>query len=197
MVSAYILGSIPTSYLMGKIKGIDVRKAGSGNVGATNVLRTVGKLPALITLIVDILKGVLAVTFIATYFYNDNAIITIEMYRTLLGLCAVCGHNWSFFLKFKGGKGVATSCGVLGILMPKAMIAAVIIFFITLAFTKYVSLASLHLVVALPVVAALMGDRLENVLLAITICIIISYKHKSNIKRLLAGNENKIGAHKN
>jgi len=192
-VAAYIIGSVPTSFLMGKIKGVDVRRKGSGNVGATNVLRTVGKLPAVITLIVDILKGVLAVTVIASYFYKTDAPINHELYLALLGLCVIAGHNWTVFLRFKGGKGVATSCGVFAILLPKAMIVAFIVFLITISLTKYVSLASLHLVITVPIIAAMTGESLEYTLLAVTICVIISYRHKNNIKRLLTGKENKIG----
>ncbi len=191
--AAYLIGSFPTSFIMGKFKGIDVRKEGSGNVGATNVLRTVGKLPALITLVIDILKGAVAVTCVAAFFYKETSSAGYELYRALLGLAVVAGHNWTIFLRFKGGKGVATSCGVLGVLMPKVMMIAILIFLITVAVTKYVSLASLHLAVTAPIIAALSGEPLEYTLLAVTICLIISYRHKDNIKRLLAGTEKRIG----
>ena len=196
IVTAYVIGSIPTSYLMGRFKGIDVRKKGSGNVGATNVLRTVGKLPALIVLIVDILKGVLAVTLIASFFYNQDMPVNFNVLRALLGISVIVGHNWSVFLKLKGGKGVATSCGVLLVLLPEAAAIAILVFLLVLAITKYVSLGSILLSITVPVVAALMGKELEFILLSVTICILISYRHKSNIKRLLAGTENKVGGKK-
>lgn len=194
--TAYIIGSIPTSLLAGRLKGIDVRKEGSGNVGATNVLRTVGKLPAFIVLIVDVLKGVVVVTFIASFFYNSEVPVNFNLFRALLGISAIAGHNWSIFLKFKGGKGVATSLGVLMILLPEAVTAAVIVFLITLLLTRYVSLGSILLSITVPIAAALMGKDIEFTLLAVTVCILISYRHKGNIKRLLIGKENKIGSKK-
>lgn len=196
IAAAYVMGSIPTSYLMGRFKGIDVRKKGSGNVGATNVLRTVGKLPALIVLIVDILKGVLAVTLIASFFYNQEMPVNFNVLRALLGISVIVGHNWSVFLKLKGGKGVATSCGVFLVLLPEAAAVAILVFLLVLAITKYVSLGSILLSITVPVVAALMGKELEFILLSVTICILISYRHKSNIKRLLTGTENKVGGKK-
>ena len=111
-------------------------------------------------------------------------------------MSAVAGHNWSVFLKFKGGKGVATSLGVLMILLPKATAVAVGVFLVTLLLTKYVSLGSVLLSITVPLVAALMGSEAEFIILAVTICILISYRHKSNIKRLLMGKENKIGGRK-
>jgi len=170
-----------------------VRKEGSGNVGATNVLRAVGKLPAVIALIIDIAKGVIAVTLLVSFFFVPEGPITFNAFRALLGLSAVIGHNWSIFLKFKGGKGVATACGVLIILLPKAMAIAALVFLITIWLTKYVSLGSILLLLTVPIAAALLSSDVELVLLAITLCILISYKHKANIKRILAGTENKLG----
>ena len=193
LILAYLIGSIPTSYLIGRTRGIDVRKQGSGNIGATNVLRVVGKLPAVITLIVDISKGVIAVTVIALFFYRQNMPISLNGLKALLGLSAIVGHNWSIFLKFKGGKGVATSIGVLIILVPKAAVIGIGVFVITLLITKYVSLASIFLAVTVPIVAALTGREIGYVLLAVTLCILITYRHKDNIKRLLVGTENKMG----
>lgn len=193
IIASYLIGSIPTSFLIGKARGIDVRKEGSGNVGATNVLRAVGKLPAVIALIIDIAKGVIAVTLLVSFFFVPEGPITFNAFRALLGLSAVIGHNWSIFLKFKGGKGVATACGVLIILLPKAMAIAALVFLITIWLTKYVSLGSILLLLTVPIAAALLSSDVELVLLAITLCILISYKHKANIKRILAGTENKLG----
>ena len=193
VLAAYVIGSVPTSFLVGKLKGIDVRRVGSGNVGATNVLRSVGKLPALFTLLVDILKGVIPVTLVAGLFFSQSTPVSSGVFRVLLGLGAVLGHSWSIFLKFKGGKGVATSCGVLGALLPKETAIAVAVFFIVLWLTKYVSLGSILLSLTVPIIAALSGRDIELVILAVTLCILITYRHKPNIKRLLSGTENEIG----
>ena len=194
MAAAYLIGSIPTSYLIGKTKGIDVRKKGSGNVGATNVLRVVGKSEAVITLVADVLKGVIAVTLLAGVFYAKDAPAGFKALRALLGLSVVAGHNWSIFLKFQGGKGVATSCGVLGVLLPAPMAIGAFVFIASLLLTKYVSLSSILLALTVPIAAALSGSDIEFVALAVTLCILISYRHKSNIKRFLIGTENKIGS---
>lgn len=196
VIAAYIIGSIPTSYLVGRAKGVDVRKEGSGNVGTTNVLRLAGKLPALIVLIVDILKGVIPVTLIASLFYNRNMPIDFGVFSVLLGISTIAGHNWSIFLRLKGGKGVATSCGVFMVLLPEAMAIAALVFLITLLLTKYVSLGSILLSITVPIVTALMGKEIELILLSVTICILIGCRHKDNIKRLLMGTENKIGSSK-
>jgi acyl phosphate:glycerol-3-phosphate acyltransferase len=193
LMTAYLIGSIPTSYLIGRLKGVDVRKHGSGNVGATNVLRVMGKLPALITLIADIGKGVLAVTLIAVFFYQKNTLITFSVFRALLGLAVIIGHVWPVFLKFKGGKGVATFIGVFMIIFPVGLLIGLITWLITLWLTKYVSLGSILLVVTVSIIAAGSAARFEIVILSVTSCIIICYKHKCNINRLLSGEEHKVG----
>lgn len=193
IITAYLIGSIPTSYLIGKIKGVDVRRHGSGNVGATNVLRVMGKLPALITLIIDIGKGAVAVTLIAVLFYQKNATISFSVLRALLGLAVIIGHNWTVFLNFKGGKGVATSIGVFMVIFPVGLLIGLVVWVVTVWFTKYVSLGSILLAISIPIIAAFSGARLEIVLLAVTSCVIICYKHKGNINRLLLGTENRIG----
>lgn len=193
VITTYLIGSFPTSYLIGKLKGVDIRRRGSGNVGATNVLRVVGKLPALITLVIDIAKGVVAVTIVAALCYTPEMPINFSIFRSLLGLTAVLGHIWSIFLKFKGGRGVATSCGVFVILLPKEIAVAAIVFLLAVLLTKYVSVGSLLLALTVPVCAALWGESIELVILSVTICIILSYRHKVNIKRLLIRSENKIG----
>jgi len=192
VIIAYLLGSIPTSYLIGKLSGVDVRKHGSGNVGATNVLRVLGKLPAAITLMLDIIKGVLAVTLVASIFYRKG-MVSFDLFKCLLGLAVIAGHNWTIFLKFKGGKGVATFIGVFAVLLPIELIAGLIIWIITVWITKYVSLGSILLAMSVPLIAAFSGKGIATVVLAIIACIIICYRHKSNINRLLMGTEHKIG----
>ncbi len=191
---SYLLGSLPTSYILAKVlKGIDIRGYGSGNVGATNVLRTVGKLPALIALLIDILKGVAAVTLLSTFLYPASLNIDYESFQILLGFSVICGHIWTVFLKFKGGKGVATSAGVLLILCPKAVGIAAIVWLITILITRYVSLSSLLASISLPIINAVMGMSVQLVIFTITLCFISTYKHKANITRLINREESKIG----
>ena len=118
--AAYIIGSIPTAYIFGRVlKGIDIREYGSGNIGATNVFRVIGKAPGIIVLIIDALKGLICVTYLAAGFLYLAPVTRPELYRILVGLSAIAGHNWTLFLKFKGGKGVAASAGVAIGLIPK------------------------------------------------------------------------------
>lgn len=192
VVSAYLVGSIPTSFILARaLKGVDIREVGSKNAGATNVLRTVGKMPALITLVIDILKGVFAVTLLANFFYSFGIDLVYEFYQGFIGLTVVCGHIWSAFLRFRGGKGVATTIGVGLALTPAALLPAVIIWALVFALTSYVSLASITALIAYPIIASIFGYPFYTVLFGIVICCISIYKHKENIERLLKGQENK------
>lgn len=188
---SYLIGSIPTAYIFGKLsKGIDIRQHGSGNVGATNVFRVLGKGPGIIVLVIDILKGVLAVALIA-----DLLGLTDILYRILLGLCAVSGHNWTIFLKFKGGKGIATSFGVLiGLTIKIAAIRMVLLvtvlgWLIIFLSTGYVSLASIVAAIILPIAMVATSQDILLVLLGVIFCIFIVLRHRPNIKRLLNGQE--------
>lgn len=192
ILSSYIIGSIPTSFIMAKVlKGIDIRRAGSGNIGATNVYRVIGKLPGFITLIIDIFKGVLVVTLVANFFYSFMKNFDYGLYRTILGLVAICGHIWTVFLNFRGGKGVATTIGVMIIIAPKVLLASILIWLIVFSLTNYVSLASISMGVAFPISAGLLNQPFYIIIFTVTICILTSYKHKDNIRRLLKGEENK------
>lgn len=192
VISAYLVGSIPTGFIMAKIfKGIDIRQVGSSNVGATNVLRTVGKLPALITLLIDMLKGVFAVTVIANFFYSFNIDFLFEFYQPFLGLVAICGHIWTIFLRFKGGKGVATMIGVMVVISPSVFLVSGAIWLLVFTMSSYVSLASLAMGLALPISAVVMNKSIYLIIFNVTICALISYKHKDNIKRLLKKEEHK------
>ena len=194
LLTAYLLGSIPASYLVARAaSGVDVRQYGSGNVGATNVLRTAGKGPGIIALVCDILKGVLAVTVLSRFFFKYSISTDYESFRILMGLLAICGHIWPVFLKFKGGKGVATSAGVLLIVCPVAFGISAVVFFTTVLVSKYVSLGSILGSVSLPIAVALMGRPIQMVLFTITLCLISCYKHNSNIIRLINSDEVKIG----
>ena len=192
-VLAYILGSIPTSYLMGKfIKKIDIRDFGSGNVGATNALRVLGTKIGIITLIIDIGKGILAVFMGKIIVAEPSNIVLIAF-----GLFAILGHIFTIFLKFKGGKGVATSAGVFIALSPLAVGIALIVFVLTVWISKYVSLGSILAALVLFLVELYWNitHSFENIELLIFIFVIAAFiiiRHKSNIKRILAGNENKL-----
>lgn len=192
VASAYLIGSIPTGFLMTKIfSGVDIRSAGSKNVGATNVYRVAGRLPGLLTLIIDILKGVLVVTVIANVCYVFLQDMDFVFFKTLLGLMVICGHIWSIFLKFKGGKGVATTIGVTGILAPIPLALSLLVWLLIFVRTKYVSLGSIFFGVSLPVFSVIFNEPLYVVIFCVTICVLNTYKHKDNIERLVKGQENK------
>jgi glycerol-3-phosphate acyltransferase PlsY len=192
VVLAYLIGSFPTSFLLARaMKGVDIRQVGSKNAGATNVLRTVGKLPAFITLLVDILKGVLAVTVVARFFYSFGVDLVFEFYQGLIGLTVVCGHIWSVFLRFKGGKGVATTLGVALGITPLALVPTLVIWCIVFGLSSYVSLASIMALMFFPLIACLLGYDFYTVLFGVAICSLSIYKHRDNVKRLLKGEENR------
>lgn len=192
LTASYLIGSFPTSFVIAKmLRGIDIRQFGSKNVGATNVFRVVGKVPGLIALIVDVLKGVLVTTLVAGSFYSWTKGLDYKFFRAILGFAAICGHIWPVFLKFKGGKGIATTLGVMAVIAPKVFILSGIVWLAIFIVTNYVSLASLGLVLAFPVFSIVMYDSIHLVFITITICVISSYKHKHNIQRLLKGEEKK------
>jgi glycerol-3-phosphate acyltransferase PlsY len=193
LLAAYLLGSIPTAYIFGKVlKGIDIREHGSGNVGATNAFRVLGKGPGTVVLLVDIAKGFLAVTLVGDFFGLDKI-----LFRVLLALIAVSGHNWTVFLQFKGGKGIATSLGVLiGLAVKIAVLRPVLLICIltwTGVFftTGYVSLASILAVLALSF-SMLMTQSLELVILGVIFCIFVVLRHQANIHRILSGTESQV-----
>lgn len=192
VVVAYLIGSFPTSFILARrLKGVDIRQVGSGNAGATNVLRTVGKWPAVITLAVDLLKGFLAVTVVANLFYSFGIDLVYEFYQGFIGLVVVCGHIWSVFLKFKGGKGVATTLGVALGITPIALVPAIFIWAAIFFVSSYVSLASILSLMLFPLIACFTGYSFYTVMFGTVICSISIYKHKDNIKRLLKGEESK------
>jgi glycerol-3-phosphate acyltransferase PlsY len=194
IVLSYLLGSIPTAYIYGRFaKKIDIRKHGSGNVGATNVYRVLGKGPGTFVLILDILKGLLAVWAI-----GDLFLLTENYQRIFLALSVVCGHNWTIFLGFKGGKGIATSLGVLiGLTIKIASIRIVLALTLLVwigifCLTGFVSLASISAATVLPIIMVLTNQSIEIVFLGIIFCVFVVLRHRANIKRLLAGQENKV-----
>lgn len=200
IITAYILGSIPTGFVFAKfLKGVDIRQHGSGNIGATNTLRILGKLPAAGVLLVDILKGIVAVTILPAFFIKFGITISENLLKAILGAACVFGHCWMVFLAFKGGRGVATSLGVLlGLIRPLASLLIIIGFgaaiwgFVVYRF-RYVSLGSIVVSLSIPILMMVFNQPLEFTILSVILCIIICYKHLPNIERLLKGQEHKIG----
>jgi glycerol-3-phosphate acyltransferase PlsY len=183
---AYLLGSVPVGVILARIKGADPRKVGSGNIGATNVMRAAGKTTGILTLIGDVIKGFLPVLIANAM---DEPIIVIAA----VGIAAFLGHLFPVFLTFKGGKGVATALGVYLFLDPFAVLVAAIFFILVLVKWRFVSLGSLVGVAVIPLALYLLKAPDYYIYLALIIGILIFIKHKDNIRRLIAGTENKIG----
>lgn len=200
IIVSYIFGSIPTAYLYGRLfKGIDVRKSGSGNVGATNALRVLGKKAGLVVLLIDISKGIIPVVFISDFIINNNySVLSEDFIRIVLGISCILGHNWTIFLNFKGGKGVATTFGViigLSLRVPGlALIMGLVIlgWFSVFLLTRVVSLASILSSISFPVLAVVFKQTKAIVVFAILVCVFILIRHIPNIKRILQGKESRI-----
>ncbi|WP_420869465.1 glycerol-3-phosphate 1-O-acyltransferase PlsY [Cetobacterium somerae] len=190
-VIAYIFGSLPCGVWLGKgVKNIDIREYGSKNSGATNAYRILGPKYGIMVLILDALKGYIPL-YIASLFDIGG------IYIILLGLVAILGHTFSFFLQFKGGKGVATSLGVFLFLMPKVVGVLVLVFILVVGISKYISLGSVICAGLLPILAYFMpvrddATRLPLVAISLIVGIFVIYKHKANIQRLMKGKENKF-----
>lgn len=184
-VISFILGSIPVGVTIAKAKGVDLKKVGSKNIGATNVLRSLGKWPAAVTLLGDILKGTLAVA-LGRYFGAG------PLYEGLIGLSAVLGHNFSVFLRFRGGKGVATSLGVLILYSLQTALLTFIIWLVVALTTRYSSLGSLVSFGLLPLSISLLDSK-EKLPVALLMTAFIFIRHHDNIQRLIRGTERKIG----
>lgn len=190
MIVAYILGSIPNALWIGKVfKGIDVREHGSKNTGSTNAARVLGAKLGILTLILDISKGAIP-TLIASMLL-DSSISVI-----LVGICAILGHSFSIFMKFKGGKAVATTVGVFIVLVPGAILLAAIVFFLVFGITRYVSLSSMIGAISLPIWIIIFYKNIPLTIFGIIIAILIIVRHKSNIQRLLNGTESKFSINK-
>jgi len=184
---AYLLGSIPTGLLLGKAYGIDVRKEGSGNIGATNLYRTVGRKVGAMTLVGDCLKGLLPVLAVKYSSLPPD-------FAAWVGLAAFCGHVFSLFLKFRGGKGVATALGVFLALAPMAVAIAIAVFAAIMSSWRYVSLGSIAAAAIMPVAVALRGGNRALVTVTLIIAVIVILRHHENIRRLIAGTENRFKA---
>ena len=192
---AYVLGSIPNALWVGKtFKNIDVREHGSKNTGSTNAARVLGPKLGIFTLILDILKGALP-TYLGIVLGADlltrmTGIDKLDI--IVIGMAAILGHTFSLFLKFKGGKAVATTLGVFLVLVPYAILILLVVFFVIFGLTKYVSLASIVSAVALPIAVYFTTRHIPLTILGIIIGLLVIIRHKENIKRLINGTESKL-----
>lgn len=185
---SYLLGSIPNGLIVGKLlKGVDIRQFGSKNIGATNVYRVLGPWPAFWVLITDIAKGVAGV-------YIGQAVLGTPPAALAGGIAAIAGHNWSLFLGFSGGRGVATALGVIAVLMPKVTAIVFAVWAAIVYFTRYVSLGSIVAAAIAPPLIWLMGERTEYLVFGLVAAVFVIVRHRPNIGRLLRGEELKIKA---
>jgi glycerol-3-phosphate acyltransferase PlsY len=190
LLVGYLLGSIPFGVLLTRSAGAgDLRSIGSGNIGATNVLRTGRKGLAALTLLLDALKGAAAILLVRWLFPHENSLDPLTAFGALLG------HLYPVWLRFKGGKGVATLLGILAVLSWPVALAAAAVWLLMLALLRYSSVAGMTMALTAPVAAALLG-RIELVLVFFGFALLIVWKHRANLDRLLAGTEPKVGAAK-
>ncbi|MCP8969138.1 glycerol-3-phosphate 1-O-acyltransferase PlsY [Ectobacillus ponti] len=184
LLAAYLLGSIPSALIVGKAGyGIDIREHGSGNLGGTNTFRILGKKAGFIVTLADILKGTLAASL--------PLLFSLDLHMLWFGLAAIIGHVYPVFAKFRGGKAVATTAGVLLAYQPLMFLILLVVFLTLLFTTKYVSLSSMLTAVAAVILACLEGDK--PLIVAISfIALFLIYRHRANIKRIMAGTEPKV-----
>lgn len=186
----YLIGSVPNGLLLGKMLwNIDLREHGSKNIGATNAYRTLGAGPAALIFITDLLKGIIGV-WLGSYLVGTPLAMVIG------GIVAIVGHSWSVFLRFTGGKGVATGLGVIAMLMPKVTLIIFIMWCIIVYFTKYVSLGSVVAAAFVPICTYFLAEPIEYLYFSMLAAIFIIYRHKANLLRLFNGTESKIKAGK-
>ncbi len=190
---AYFLGSVPFGILVAHLfdRAVDLRAVGSGNIGATNVARAVGRAGGALTLALDAGKGVLAMLLVSVFLDSRP-----DLWMALAGGAAFLGHIFPIYLGFRGGKGVATALGIVVFLSPVAAFLLIVLFAGVVYLTRYVSLGSLCAAVALPPVMALLAASRHVVLLSLGICFLVIYTHRENIRRLLSGEERRFGAEK-
>jgi acyl phosphate:glycerol-3-phosphate acyltransferase len=189
LLAAYAIGAVPIGFLVARAFGIgDLRRHGSGNIGMTNVLRTAGRWPAVLTLVGDVGKGYLAVVVAGAIAARDPAVMAAA------AVSAVVGNCWSIFLGFRGGKGVATGLGALLRLVPWAVLPAAVVWLAVTLTTRYVSLGSIMAALGIALGALVLGYPTSKVLACAAIAAIVVFRHHENITRLLAGNERRIGA---
>ncbi len=193
VIFSYLVGSIPFGYLAGRVlKGIDIRKHGSGNIGATNVLRTLGTAPGIALLVVDAGKGLFSVLVIASLVHRFAPSPDIFILKSLCGAAAISGHDCSVFLRFKGGKGVATGLGVFFSLAPLYALFSLFPFLVAVVLTRHVSVGSLVLAACFPTVMLVAGKPAAYSVLGFFWLLSVVYLHRQNIRRLLHGTESSI-----
>ncbi|MCB0745667.1 MAG: glycerol-3-phosphate 1-O-acyltransferase PlsY [Ignavibacteriales bacterium] len=211
IVLSYLVGSIPISIILTKlVKGVDVRNFGSGNAGGTNVTRVLGKKYGILTILLDAMKGVVAVVFISRLYFgsfpfpNTTPFDDFTLIQIIAGISAVIGHIWTIFAGFKGGKGIATGLGVFISIVTLDMLLALGVFFIVVYFSKYISLASISAAVSVPLIMIIRENifgvdipSYHNILpFVIALALLVIYTHRANVERLINGNENKISLSK-
>lgn len=192
IIIGYFIGSIPFGVVVGRLRGIDVRKVGSGNIGATNIFRTLGTVPAIIVFLLDLMKGTLAVYLAYILLPSSPVLFSKEFYIVVSGIAAIMGHMCPVYLGFKGGKGAATSLGVLLGIAPDLFVIAIIYVVLAIAVTRYVSVASITGVLLLAILMFAFNKPVEYSIAAMIVAVLVIYKHIPNIKRLLSGSEPKI-----
>ena len=195
LVPSYLVGSVPAGYLMGKMRGIDIRQHGSGNIGATNVYRVMGRSWGLSAFAFDFLKGFLPLFLVRQFAIVNDGSWPVSLLLVACGIAAILGHNYTPWLGFKGGKGIATSAGVLGALMPWVLAIALSLWIIAVLLTRYVSIASLLAATVLPIAAAFFyrGQWIYFGLCCLAGGLAV-WRHRSNIRRLIDGTESRIGS---
>ncbi|MCU0665976.1 MAG: glycerol-3-phosphate 1-O-acyltransferase PlsY [Candidatus Omnitrophica bacterium] len=199
IIISYLVGSIPTAYLAGRIlKGIDIREFGSGNIGATNALRVLGKKTGFIVLLVDVLKGIVPVILLGNYVLSQNKALSQEFVYICIAASCVIGHIWTIFLKFKGGKGVATSLGVLiGISLKLHAVAIslgimLVIWLAVFMIFRMVSLASVIAALAFPACIFILKQPLSLFIFAFILSFLVAWRHRANILRIIQGKEPRL-----
>ena len=199
LVAGYLVGSIPTAIIAGKLlKKIDIREHGSGNAGATNVLRVLGWKAGVVVLLIDMLKGFAAVYWFVGFISDFQNPDIYAIYQILAGMAAICGHIWTVFAGFKGGKGVGTAAGVFLGLQPVPVLICLMAFIGIVFRTRYVSLGSITAAVLLPIILFVqyifLGKAIPipHIIVAILLSIMIIWTHRENIQRLANGDESKI-----
>jgi glycerol-3-phosphate acyltransferase PlsY len=192
-VTAYLLGSIPTGFLVAKARGVDIRAVGSGNIGAANTFRAIGKTAGFLVLLIDALKGYTAVwisSFILNFFGVPES--QMEPYRVVAGAFAVIGHNYTCWLHFKGGKGIATSGGAYLALAPLSVLYSVLAFIVGFGLTRITSVGSIMAAITLPTAVYFTKDDWTLRIVTIALGALALLKHRTNIQRLIAGTENRV-----
>ena len=198
LILSYLLGSVSGSMLMGKLKGVDIREMGSGNAGGTNAFRTMGAVFALGVVLIDIIKGFIAVQFVPSL--NLGSIITtnmmdLELLHILCGISVMMGHVYPIYHGFKGGKGAGPMVGVLAALFPTLLIICLPVWLITLIFTGFVGLSTIIAGITLPISSCILyNNEIYSPfgLFLVMVAVFIIYTHRSNIRRMIAGNENRF-----